>query len=257
MTPRTPTAAATKAVRTGTAVRPRPGSSAIRTPLANGGASPAAAIRSATTDARAGRDAAARTEDHLVARRATTKAITRTTSTTATTPSSSTAQSAWRPTVGSARRATPKGKSGDAAAGQDPGQQAAARGDDQPGHRRDGDELAAIAPQLVERLQVDADERHLAGEHDRDRDDAGQRRHPGADPQREGEDVDRVARSLRVDGEALGDEERVAEDALRRRDHLGYIGCAVVRAQPDAVAEHPDTIAVVRTERPTQHHQPA
>ena len=138
--------------------------------------------------------------------------------------------------------------------GQDPGQQTAARGDDQPGHGRDGDELAAIAPQLVERLQVHADEGHLAGEHDGDRHDAGQRRHPGADPQREGEDVDRVARSLRVDGEALGDEERVAEDALRRRDHLGHVGHAVVRAQPDAIAERADTVAVVRTERPAQDH---
>ena len=76
------------------------------------------------------------------------------------------------------------------------------------------------------------------------------------DPQRERDDVDGVARTLRLDREALGDEQRRAEDAPGAGDHRGNVARAVLGPDPDAGAEHADATVVLVCERRGQHQEP-
>ena len=107
----TPTIAASIVVRTGTAERPRPGSSAIRTPATPGADRPARASASTAGEDR-GCPASARARE---ARHAGPSAASSTSAAVAAPPRPTTSQSTARPGSGSAARAAPIGASGERA----------------------------------------------------------------------------------------------------------------------------------------------
>src|SRR5918995_4321961 len=104
--PATPATAPTRAERTGTAVRPRPGSNAIRTPVRTGGGAPSRANLPTTRPALAGADAS---RSRPAVRQADNEAPPDTRIATATNPSPRTSQSAAKPGSGSTRLANPTG----------------------------------------------------------------------------------------------------------------------------------------------------
>ena len=66
----------------------------------------------------------------------------------------------------------------------------------------DGDALAARESQRAQGRVILAHQRELAAQDDADRDRSRQGRHSRGDPERQREDVDRVARTLDLDREA-------------------------------------------------------
>ena len=192
----------------GTAVLPVPGSTAMRTPLVSVGANPAAVTRSTTLclrDPRVDRLGRGRLGRSLGSRRPTAIADTITTMPSA--PSANTVQSACRPTLGFARRATPNGYNGDTASAPATESERAAGRDDDPRRHQHRDALRAGASEISQHALIDARGRDLAAQHDDDRDDAGERGHRGRDPRRDRDHVDRVPCALALDRQTLRVEE--------------------------------------------------
>ena len=188
-TPIMPTTAAASAARTGTARAPRPGSTAIRSPITACGDRSARVIAAMTrADTPAPRAGARRPEVRQAANAA--AATTRTTN--AAKPAPSTTQSNARPGSGSMRRANPVGKSGDAhaaatTASATPSERRRRRGREQRHEALDARQAERAEKSLVVGTAVD-----MARERLSDGDDPGDRGDYREDRERYREDAVRV-----------------------------------------------------------------
>ena len=95
-----------------------------------------------------------------------------------------------------------------------------------------GSSARRVQPNSRDAIEVVGQSGDLAGHDDGDRDQTGDRDHRRRDPQRERDDVDGVARPLRLDREALGDEQRGAEDVPGAGDDRGNVVPCRARSGP-------------------------
>ena len=239
---------------------PRPGSIAIRTPFETEGATPVAASRVTRGNVLVDRARALSTRDRLVARNAARKATDTTSAITATMPTNIATASACTPMLGSARRATPKGKRGDTATAPTTARIAPAAAMISVAGSATAMRWHASATKIAQRVLVDRHRRNLTSQDDADRERARQRGHCGRDPQREREHVDRVPRTLRLDRETLRTERAVAEDpprfergraAHRRRHARSESECELrtSRRDPNTCGRTPGSTRSVRPQR--------
>ena len=190
--PAMPNAAPANVERTGTEVSPLPAWSAMRRPLVAAGAMPARAAVSTTGEVRRARVARS-AENAAVARQAATNATASTTAAAIAIPTASTSQSAWRPTSGSALRATPIGNSGDIATAPRPASTAPPIAMSPACDPTAASRCVRVRSQRSQRRLVDGGSRNVACQHDADRDETRERGHAREDPQRQRQHVDRVA----------------------------------------------------------------
>ena len=128
-------------------------------------------------------------------------------------------------------------------------EQRAPRSNQQSQRRRGRDPLDAGNADGAQRRAVDVEQCDLAVENEPDRDRAGDRDHGGDDPEREREDVDRVARAFGLDRQALGVDDRLAEHLSGGADDLRDVVRVARRAHPQRCAEHTDLTVVLVRER--------
>ena len=247
----TPATAATSVDPTGIALRPRPGSSAIRTPAALGGLRPARSRSPTSRDERL----APRCSGVRAARQAGMHAASNTMAAVAAAPSASRSASRAMPGWGSASRATPSGARGDRAMATPTAITRGHDGDrDDPGNTQQ-EELRASHAERAQQWVIAGLERGLTGQRLGDQEQRGHAGQSREDPESLCLEVDR-ALELRHEVE-LG----VDLDGLARGDPLGAAPeggeVRVTVPQPDAgeLEPLPHLVPIALVERRGRRHQ--
>ena len=240
----TPRVTAARLLRTASALRPRPGSNAMRTPTPTGNGALASALARPQNERRSG--TASDSTAVPAARHAGHAASTTTSAATPTAPTTRTNRSRWNPGSGSAVRATPVGKNVDAAAAvttatiPPPTPITAAR--PRPSANRPRRRMPNAASTRASLCSVNITPRQELAENQR----AGDGREQGKDPER---DRLRVHRPVHARGQvALHDEAVGCAEPVERPEEAVEVATAVLEA-------HHQLVGALREEREVVLHR--